>query len=189
MATISIPPFQVYRDPVVVAAGESLTVNGPGIFSPTSFSDDGTAVVTADVIGNNVWNVDGDLTLYSPFIGVQLNFESNGNAFVTIEHPRDFFGVVGGLTTIYPQVAPSAFDVELIGIAGADAYTLKHDLLMLTGANGHVLDTIRLAKGVTNNAPSVFEEQGNVYLTWDYGAYKVPGFGTAGFAPLPEQHI
>lgn len=190
MATIDIPWFEVLRGSYDISGAE--TVNGPGFFAPHEFADDGNATINAAVLGGTFtagtysgeYVNSGTLT-FTNFVAPGVTADLLPESIITVDHPREFFGTIG---FVAPEEysAPAGEYVDLVGLAKADEYSLKNDLVTVRAANGRPLDVLRVSSNVANSlqipgsTTMLIADAGNVYLTLGYGFDRIPGGFSAG---------
>ncbi len=190
MGTINIPFGTILEQSYDLDTNE--TVNGPGFFAPGSFADGSNATInavtlagtftTGTVSGNVITS--GNLTftnLVSPLVTADLTPQ----ATITLEHPHEFLGSIGFVNPT-GAVGPFGEYVDLVGLANADSYTLKNDLVLINGSNGLPIDLLRVSSGIAaslalpGSTTSLIEDGGSVYLTLGYGEFRIPGGVGAG---------
>jgi hypothetical protein len=152
-----------------LSLGVRLTVNGDAHASfenQTSSVNRSFATINADVTGTGQFSVTfGSVEFMKSVSAGQTVKDVIGG--VQIDHPSEFYGSV---------VLNSALNViDLMGLAKADSYTFKNDMLSIYSA-GKVIDTLRLVDNV-NAAMSPLE-------VGKTGSTVVVGFVPSG-TPLP----
>jgi hypothetical protein len=186
MSTIDIARGHVLRGGVFdTSASDDVTVNGPGKFAPTAFTDNGNATINAAVIGHGTFTggIGSNMT-FTNSVGAGVKVELNLQATITIDDPSKFHGSLGMAPQTVPPLAPYGEYIDLVGLANATGYTMKNDLLTIIGSNGKPIDKVHLSPSTTyfgtTELPNfiITEDQGSVYLASGYGVYREPGFGT-----------
>lgn len=189
-STIDIP-HGVLRGGNYSLTGD-VTVNGPGLFDPHSFADVGNATINAAVLGGHFTTgtiagpfVDSGNLTFNNFVAPGVGVDLVPEALVTIDHPREFHGTIGFVSP--PEYsAPAGEYVDLVGLAKADEYSLKNDLVTIRAANGRPLDMLHLSDNVAaslaepGSTTMLIADGGNVYLTLGYGFDRIPGGEVAG---------
>jgi hypothetical protein len=190
MGTINIPFGTILEQSYDLDSNE--TVNGPGFFAPGSFADGGNATInaitlagtftTGTVSGNVITS--GNLT-FTNFVSPLVTADLTPQATISIEHPHEFFGSIGYVNPD-GSVAPFGEYVDLVGLANADSYTLKNDLVFINGSNGFPVDLLRVSSEIAaslalpGSTTNLIEDGGSVYLTLGYGELRIPGGFGAG---------
>jgi hypothetical protein len=91
-----------------------------------------------------------------------------------------------GATSPTGAVGPFGEYVDLVGLADADSYALKNDLVSINGAGGHLTDVLRVSSNIAASlampglTTQLIEDSGSLYLTLGYGSYRIPGGVGAG---------
>jgi hypothetical protein len=154
------------------SAAAPMVVNGPGLFAPNLFVDDGAAVINANVGGYGSFVTgEGSSLTFGGYVDPWQTVGLALNASITIEQPSQFNGQLAMVQTTTPQSGPFGEYVDLQGLANADSYSLQNDLLTIM-SGGKALDQVSLAAGT--NFTGFYEDQGSVYLTAGYGFDKIP---------------
>ena len=190
--TINIPAGQTLRGVYDTASGETNTVNGPGNFAPSSYTDNGTSVVNARVIGKAIFAEGLGANLeFANYVDPGVSAYLNLNGTIVIDAPKEFHGTIGEMEQTLPRTGPFGEYVELKGLASATGYTLSPNDLTLTilGPGHSVLDRVHLTagfgQGLASSTNAVNLDGGNVYLAFGYGIYREPG-GTGAETILPK---
>jgi hypothetical protein len=190
--TINIPAGQTMRGVYDTESGETNTVNGPGNFAPSSYTDNGTSIVNARVIGHAIFADGLGANLeFAGYVGSGVSAYLNLNSTIVIDSPKEFHGTIGDMEQTIPREGPFGEYVELKGLASATGYTLSANDLTLTilGPGHSVLDrlhmTTEFGEGLASATGAVNLDGGNVYLAFGYGIYREPG-GIGAETPLPK---
>lgn len=180
MTTITAPKRQVLKGTFVNTG--TLVIDGPGKFDPGSYTDDDTSVVNADVIGAGTF-LSNSLTFggsVGPHVMVDLGPQAGR---LMIDHPKEFKGTVGlgSLPPLYN--GPTGDEIDLVGLANADGYSFKNDILRITD-HGRIIDRLHLANSAATQPFVVAEVQGSTYVL--YGEFA--GLAASGTI-LPKQPL
>ncbi len=184
MTTTAIPQGQVLHGVFETPTFQDATIDGPGKFAPSVFVDNSNATINAAVVGAGsfVTATGSNLTFGGSVGPGQAAFLALG-ATITIDQPKEFHGSIGFASSTQPMEGPFGEFVDLVGLANAAGYSIRNDVLTITGANGHAIDRVHLQSGF---APQqVIEDSGSVYLTLGYGEDRIPG-GLAAGTILPQ---
>jgi hypothetical protein len=125
--------------------------------------------------------VDQQLTITSP-LNAHATVDLQLNSSLVVNTPMSFHATVD-LTNIPPNV-PHAEFVDLVGLATADSYSLKNDLVSIKNANGTIIDQLHVAPDIAQSlalpgsTTQLIADQGNVYLTIGFGNERIPPGGT-----------
>jgi hypothetical protein len=192
ITTIDIPAGQTLRGVYDTQSGETNTVNGPGNFAPSSYTDNGTSIIDANVIGKAIFaqGIGANLE-FAGSVGSGASAYLNLNGTIVIDTPKDFHGTVGDMGQTVTREGPFGEYVELKGLASATGYTLSaNDLtLKILGPGNSVLDRVHLTaefgQGLASSTNAVNLDGGNVYVAFGYGIYREPG-GTGAETILPK---
>lgn len=105
----------------------SLIVNGGGVFINNGTSSSGfpaTATINVPIEGKGTISSNWR-TEFGSSVGAGQTISTygiDGSDTITVDHPSEFHGLVDMI---------GATEIDLIGLAGADSYTFKNDMLRL----------------------------------------------------------
>ena len=146
--------------------GGSIVVDGP---ASATLSDDGSSLVYFGDVQIGV-NVKGTGTI--DFLAGKLEFIHGVGAGQTVDEtgyhstaslilddPKDFAGLVN-----FTPISEWGAAIDLEGLAKADSYAFKNDILSIYGAHNKLIDTLKL------NASSAFsvEKSGSTVVVWAF---------------------
>jgi len=184
MSTTDIPQGQTLKGAFATQSTDDAIINGPGKFAPSVFVDNGNATINADVVGvGSIVTALGANLTFGGSVGAKQMVDLAPQATITINNPAEFKGELGFISPTQPLEGPFGEYVDLVGLANAAGYSIKHDLLTITAANGRAIDTVHLQPGFTPQ--QVIADGGSVYLTLGYGNDRIPG-GSAAGTILPQ---
>ena len=119
-----------------------------------------------------------NLTIVTP-VNPHTTVDLQLNSTLTVDHPMSFHATVD-LTNIPPNV-PHAEFVDLVGLATADSYALKNDLVSIKDVNGVIIDQLQVSNSIAQSlalpgsTTQLILDQGSVYLTIGFGNERIPG--------------
>ena len=73
-------------------------MNGPGNFAPSSYTDNGTSIVNARVIGHAIFADGLGANLeFAGYVGSGVSAYLNLNSTIVIDSPKEFHGTIGDM--------------------------------------------------------------------------------------------
>jgi hypothetical protein len=154
--------FNIGSFPIGPTSGGSVTItseNRPALFinNATDTVSGGSADIDVDVVGKGTFNVTSGFMRVQPVPGrIQFGgFVSGGETVsvsgfvstppgpssVVIEQPREFFATVD---------LHDFSLADLVGLARADSWSYKNDLLSIKAANGKVIDRLHVVSDASS---------------------------------------
>ena len=138
-ATVNLAANSAWIGGFSFTYSESLTVNGPrAVFindEASSFGSHSGGGFNTAIAGTGSISGYGNPLEFGGFVSRgQTITEAGPGAIITVDHPSEYHALTDLL---------SFTELDLVGLANADSYTLKNDLLRLYSGN-HVIYTARL---------------------------------------------
>jgi hypothetical protein len=106
-------------------------------------------------------------------------------SIITLNDPHDFHGTICFI--VPPSIdAPVGEYVDLVGLANADSFSVKNDIVTIKGANGSTPDRLHVSSSIADSlrepgsTTMLIADAGNTYLTLGYGFDRIPGGFGAG---------